>query len=74
MAACRGGAWPKPAGSTQPMMHLLNLRRRRSPAGVERAANGGGSELVAEVEREYALKSPDRRALRRNNDDTHGQT
>ena len=67
-AAWRAGAWPRPAGSTQPMMTSWT-----SPAGDarggERALDGGGAELRRGGRREHALEGADGRARGGGDDD-----
>ena len=67
-AAWRAGAWPRPAGSTQPMMTSCTSAAAISGGG-ERALDGGGAELRRGGRREHALECADGRAHGGGDDD-----
>ena len=67
-AAWRAGAWPRPAGNTQPMMTSCTSAAG-DPARGERAGDGGSAELRRGGRREHALERADGRARGGGDDD-----
>ena len=66
-AAWRAGAWPCPAGSTQPMMtssHFFGA----DPRALDRGADRRGAELGSGEALELALESAHRRTGKTNDD------
>ena len=60
-AACRAGAWPRPAGSTQPKI-TSSIASGARPESASAAAGGDGAELRGAV---TGAKTPWKRADRR---------
>ena len=69
--AWRAGAWPWPAGSTQPMMTSSHFVRV-DPRALDRRADRGGAELGSGEAFELALESAHRGAGEANDDDRIG--
>ena len=67
-AAWRAGAWPWPAGSTQPISTSLTSSGFEAGA-VDGGLDGGAAELRRRERREGALEAADGRARRPDDDD-----
>ena len=67
--ACRAGAWPWPAGSTQPIRSSSTSAGGR-PGALQRGADGDAAELGRRGGRERALEAAHRGAG--GGDDHHG--
>ena len=67
-AAWRAGAWPWPAGSTQPISTSLTSSGLQAGAGYGRR-DGGAAELRRRQRRKRALEAADGRARRPHDDD-----
>ena len=70
-AAWRAGAWPSPAGSTQPI-RTSSIVALGDARALDRGLDGDRAELGALSEREVALKAAHRRAGGADDDDGIG--
>ena len=70
-AACRAGAWPCPAGSTQPM-NTSSIRSGDELGPLDGGADHVGTELVGAEGRKIAHEAAKRRAGGGNDDDGIG--
>ena len=68
MEACRAGAWPMPAGSTQPISTSLTSSGF-TPARSMARLDGGAAELRRRQRRQRALEAAHGRARRADDDD-----